>query len=149
MENAIEITSVPIIIAIVYAAMELYKGICGDKTNLMKFIPVIAAALGMVLGIIAFYAAPMIIAADNVLTAILIGGASGLAATGANQIVKQLTKKKTAVEPDAATDPDITEDSESTGEPEVTEEPDSTEENDVPKDDEADIANDEKTDVKK
>jgi len=49
---------------------------------------------GAVLGCAAFYLAPGIIIADNVLTALIIGGASGLTATGANQIFKQLAKGK-------------------------------------------------------
>ena len=45
------------------------------------------------LGLVAFYAVPSIIPATNVCVAILIGGASGLTATGTNQIIKQLGKK--------------------------------------------------------
>lgn len=60
----------------------------------IRLIPLWAALLGVVFGIVAFYAVPGIMPADNVLVAILIGGASGLAATGTNQIYKQLTKDK-------------------------------------------------------
>ena len=56
-------------------------------------VPAIAAGLGAVLGVVAFYAVPSIIPAANVVVAIVIGGASGLTATGANQIIKQLEKK--------------------------------------------------------
>ena len=93
MENLIEIISVPVIAAIVYGALAGYKILVDGKEKLIKIIPVIAGALGVVLGVIAFYAVPDIIAAENVLTAILVGGASGLAATGTNQIWKQFTKK--------------------------------------------------------
>lgn len=51
--------------------------------------------LGAGLGVIAFYAIPEIIAAENIFSAILIGAASGLAATGTHQIFKQLTKEET------------------------------------------------------
>ena len=44
------------------------------------------------LGIVCFYVLPSIISAPNVWIAILIGGASGLSATGCNQIFKQLKK---------------------------------------------------------
>lgn len=94
MDNLIQVASVPVITALVYGAMAGYKFIVSGKENLIRLIPVIAAALGVVLGIIAFYAAGEIMPADNVFTAILIGGASGLAATGGNQIFKQLTKDK-------------------------------------------------------
>ena len=45
-------------------------------------------------GVVAFYAVPQIIPAENVFVAIIIGGASGLTATGTNQAIKQLTKGK-------------------------------------------------------
>lgn len=93
MENLIEITSVPVIVAIVYAALALYKHFVKAE-KWVRLIPLWAALLGVVLGIVAFYAVPEIIPADNVLVAILVGGASGLAATGTNQIFKQLTKDK-------------------------------------------------------
>lgn len=86
-----EVISVPAITAIVYGAMALYKNFITEE-KWVRLIPVWAALLGIILGIIAFYAAPMIMPADNVLTAILIGMASGLAATGTNQIYKQLIK---------------------------------------------------------
>lgn len=93
MENLIEITSVPVIVAIVYAALALYKHFVKVE-KWVRLIPLWAALLGVVLGIVAFYAVPEIIPADNVLVAILVGGASGLAATGTNQIYKQFTKDK-------------------------------------------------------
>ncbi|MCM1532848.1 MAG: phage holin family protein, partial [Ruminococcus flavefaciens] len=63
-----------------------------ENETFKRFIPLIAAALGAVLGVIAFYALPSIIPADNVFVALLIGIASGLTATGTNQIIKQLGK---------------------------------------------------------
>ena len=47
----------------------------------------------MACGIICYFALPSIIPADNVVVAIVIGGASGLSATATNQIFKQLSKK--------------------------------------------------------
>ena len=94
MENLIQIAGVPIITAMVYAAMAGYKLIVNGKENLVRIIPIIAVVLGVVLGIIAFYAVTDIMPAETIFTAILIGGASGLAATGGNQIFKQLTKGK-------------------------------------------------------
>jgi hypothetical protein len=93
MENLIEIVSVPVITAVVYGAMELYKYAVNGKESLIRLIPVIGAILGAALGLVAFFAVPGIAAADNVFTAILTGGASGLAATGGNQIIKQLITK--------------------------------------------------------
>jgi len=93
MDNLIQIVSVPIIIALVYGALAGYKILVNGKENWIRIIPVIAGLLGVILGIVAFYAVPEIIAASNILTAMLIGGASGLAATGTNQIFKQLLPK--------------------------------------------------------
>jgi len=66
----------------------------GNNEKVLRFIPLIAATLGAVFGVIAFYAAPEIIPASNVLLALLIGGSSGLAATGTHQVFKQLHKDK-------------------------------------------------------
>lgn len=94
MENLIQIAGVPVITALVYGAMAGYKFIVSGKEKLVRIIPVIACGLGVVLGIIAFYGVKEVMPAENIFTAILIGGASGLAATGGNQIIKQLTKDK-------------------------------------------------------
>jgi hypothetical protein len=93
MENLLQIVSVPVITAVVYGAMELYKYTVNGKESFIRLIPVIGAILGATLGIVAFFVVPGIVAADNIFTAILTGGASGLAATGGNQIIKQLITK--------------------------------------------------------
>jgi len=100
MENLLQIVSVPVITGIVFAAAELYKRAVGDKESLIRLIPILGAVLGVALGVIAFYAAPDIIAADNLFTALLTGGASGLAATGGHQVIKQLLTKKDEKEED-------------------------------------------------
>lgn len=92
MENLTSIISVPVITAIVYAAMQLYKQAVNGNEKLIRLIPIMAAFLGVGLGIAAFYGVREMIPADNIFTAILIGGASGLAATGSNQVFKQLSK---------------------------------------------------------
>lgn len=57
-----------------------------------KWLPVICGFLGGCLGIIAMHVMPDFPGTD-ILTAIAIGIVSGLAATGAHQIGKQLTEK--------------------------------------------------------
>ncbi|MEG1882010.1 MAG: enolase [Clostridia bacterium] len=94
MENILEIVSVPAIATIVYWVINLVKYAVKSNEIFLRFIPLIAAVFGAVLGIVCFYALPSIIAADNFIMALLIGGASGLSATGANQIIKQLGKGK-------------------------------------------------------
>lgn len=89
----LEIVCVPVIVTIVFAIMELYKKfIAKDKEVLLRIIPIIAGVLGVVLGIVCYFCIPAIISATNIWTAILVGGASGLSATGCNQIFKQLKK---------------------------------------------------------
>lgn len=61
--------------------------------TLDRFIPVICGLLGAIMGIVAFITLPEYIGAVNWLCALAIGIISGLAATGANQVYKQLTKK--------------------------------------------------------
>lgn len=89
----LELISVPAIAAIVYWVINLIKYAVKGNETFKRFIPLIAAGLGAVLGVVAYYAVPSIIPAANVVVAIVIGGASGLTATGANQIIKQLEKK--------------------------------------------------------
>ena len=93
MEQYLNLISVPAIAAIVYWVINIIKHAVGENEKFKKFIPLIAAGLGVVCGIICYYAVPSIIPAPNIVVAILIGGASGLTATGTNQIIKQLGKK--------------------------------------------------------
>ena len=54
-----------------------------------KFIPVIVGVVGAVLGVVGMYTMAEFPAQD-ILNALAVGIASGLASTGVNQIVKQL-----------------------------------------------------------
>lgn len=92
MANILEIVSVPVIATAVYWVINLIKYVVKSNEIFMRLIPIIATILGAMLGIICYFALPDIIAADNWLMSILIGGASGLSATGVNQVIKQLTK---------------------------------------------------------
>lgn len=56
-----------------------------------KWLPTICGVLGGVLGVVGMYTMPDFPAGD-ILTAIAVGIVSGLAATGADQLGKQLTK---------------------------------------------------------
>lgn len=94
MEEYLNLISVPAIAAIVYWVINIIKQAVGEKESFKRFIPLIAAGLGVVCGIICYFAVPSIIPAENVFVAIVIGGASGLTATGTNQLLKQLGKKE-------------------------------------------------------
>ena len=87
MEN-IEIASIPAIVSIVYTAMQILKTASANE-RLNHFIPLFSVLLGAVLGGIAFYICPDIIMTNDVITSVIIGAASGWAATGAHQTGKQ------------------------------------------------------------
>lgn len=82
------IASVAAITVICFLAAQAIKA-----TNLdNKWLPVICGVLGGILGVVALYVMPDY-PANDILTAIAVGIVSGLAATGAHQIYKQLAEK--------------------------------------------------------
>ncbi len=94
MEQYIELISVPVIVSIVYAVIEVLKKAFNSNEKFLRVIPMISLVIGVVCGVVAYYAVPGYIEATNVFVAIVIGGASGLSATGTNQVIKQLIKPK-------------------------------------------------------
>jgi len=90
--NILEVASVPIIIVATYLLLELYKAIIGNSEKGKALIPTIAAILGIGFGVLLYFVAPEMKIADNVVNAIIVGMVSGLAATGSNQVIKQLQK---------------------------------------------------------
>lgn len=89
----LEIICVPAIVAVVFMLMEVYKKVIAKgREKYLSFIPIIAGVLGMVFGIVFFYAFPSVIGTSNLAYAIILGLFSGLSATGCNQIFKQLKK---------------------------------------------------------
>ena len=89
------INVVPSIVAIVYTILDITKTALGGNEKFKRFIPLTACLLGIIIGIISFYFVPGVFETNNLFIAIVIGAASGLSATGANQAVKQLTKQET------------------------------------------------------
>mgnify|MGYP002861810773 CR=1 FL=1 len=81
MESYLELVSVPAIAAVVYWVIAIIKYAVKENETFKRFIPLIAAGLGVILGVVAYYLVPGIIPADNVVVAIIVGGASGLTAT--------------------------------------------------------------------
>jgi len=90
----IEVVSVPVIATIVFWTINLIKYTVNNSEKFKRLIPIISAILGSILGCVAFYIAPSVIIADNVLLALIIGGASGLSATGTHQMIKQMSNKE-------------------------------------------------------
>lgn len=83
------IASVAAITVIAYLIGEVVKATGLDN----KWIPVICGVCGGALGVVGMTIMPEFPATDYI-TAVAVGIVSGLAATGANQIVKQLGKSE-------------------------------------------------------
>jgi phosphopyruvate hydratase len=59
-----------------------------------KFIPIICGFTGLILGIVAFITGMPEFPAKDMITAAAVGTVSGLAATGLNELAKQLNSDK-------------------------------------------------------
>lgn len=92
MEQSLQALSVPVITVIVYWIIALIKISVKGNENFCRFIPLIACALGAGCAIIAYFTVPEFLPTNNLVVAIVFGAASGLSATGTNQIFKQLGK---------------------------------------------------------
>lgn len=80
------IATVVAITVLVYVIGLLVKATKMDN----KWIPVICGLSGILLGILALYIGVPDFPATDPMTAAAVGGASGLAATGLDQVVKQM-----------------------------------------------------------
>lgn len=83
------IASVAAITVIAYLVGEVIKATGLDN----KWIPVVCGVVGGVLGVVGMFIMPEFPGTDYI-TAVAVGIVSGLAATGINQAVKQLTQDK-------------------------------------------------------
>lgn len=92
----LDFASVPLITLIVYWCVELVKQLTNNNENFKRFIPIFSTLLGILIAVLIYFAFPSLKIAENILYAIGVGGVSGLAATGSNQIFKQLYKYREA-----------------------------------------------------
>lgn len=83
----LDLASVAAITVICFLAAQAIKATKLDN----KWLPVICGVLGGILGVVGLYVMPDF-PADDILTAIAVGIVSGLAATGAHQVYKQLSQ---------------------------------------------------------
>lgn len=83
------IATVVAITVIVYIIGMAIKATALDN----KWIPVICGVAGVILGVVALATGMPDFPANDYLTAAAVGGASGLAATGVNQAIKQLKEQ--------------------------------------------------------
>lgn len=88
MENVFGLPTCVVVVALVYLVGIAVKNIEAIDD---KWIPVICGVVGAPLGVLAWRVVPDFPASDY-LTAIAVGIVSGLAATGVNQVFKQLKK---------------------------------------------------------
>ena len=103
-----EIICVPAIVAIVYGLIEIYKALTKNKDEkYLKIIPLVAGALGAILGVGFYFILPAIVIADSWWVALIVGACSGLSAVGSNQIFKQI--KKLGIEVKEAEQKDVDE----------------------------------------
>lgn len=88
----LDIITVPAITTLVYWVINFIKVMANKKESVMKLLPAIATFVGAVLGVIVYFIVPELVIAQNIVYAVIVGGASGLAATGTNQMIKQMTQ---------------------------------------------------------
>lgn len=75
---------------ILYIMSEILKRtVFKNDTNMRALIPYICAIFGAIGAVIIYVVDPTVIDVNNILDAVVVGAASGLVATGANQIYKQ------------------------------------------------------------
>lgn len=87
------IATLPVIVVAVYGIVAFLKNFTfkGSET-FKKYIPIIAMALGGLIGIITYFVSPEFMPVANWYSSMLMGCASGLSAVGINQITKQIKK---------------------------------------------------------
>ena len=80
-----ELIGIPAIVVISYMITETFKMVINKK-----YLPIVAGISGGVLGVISFVLQIDIMPATDIVSALAIGIISGLAATGSNQVLKQM-----------------------------------------------------------
>lgn len=83
--SGVEVATVPVLVIICFGVGQIIKPCNLDN----KWIPAIMVPVGAILGFLAFHVMPDFPASDPI-SAVGVGVASGLAATGVHQIYKQL-----------------------------------------------------------
>lgn len=79
------------ITVIVYTIIEILKYFTKNNEKFKAVIPIIAGVLGAAIATTVYFLSPTLMGFQSLFDAIIIGLVSGLAATGTNQIFKQLT----------------------------------------------------------
>jgi hypothetical protein len=82
-----DLIGIPAIVVISYMITETFKMFINKK-----YLPIVAGISGGMLGVLSFVLQIDIMPATDIVSALAIGIISGLAATGSNQIIKQIKK---------------------------------------------------------
>ena len=81
---------IPSITVICYLLAETFKIVILKKKTRYKYVPIIVGSIGGVLGLVMNLLNPF----TDIFNSIMIGIISGLASTGANQVIKQIKEKE-------------------------------------------------------
>lgn len=90
--NTIEFCTIPAIAAVCYGIVEVIKRVFPDNGRLKNAYPLLASLIGAALGAVLYLAEPQVIFTDSLLSSVLAGAASGLSATGGNELITRLQK---------------------------------------------------------
>ena len=83
------------VVIICYVIGEIYKSLVNFKKEKYKYIPVIVMVCGGLIGLICYLVDKSILMnANNVIDAIVIGISSGSVSVSSNQVIKQFIKKE-------------------------------------------------------
>lgn len=82
-------STIPIIVVICYIAITAIKSTRIDS----RWYPLISCGIGVFIGVAMYFVLPQFLGATSMTVAIVSGAVSGLAATGSNQVLKQLMKE--------------------------------------------------------
>ena len=88
-----EIYSIPAVAALCFGFVELLKHALHNDRKVKNAYPLISTILGTVLGVIVYLVEPSFMATDSLLSSALVGMASGLSATGSNEIIQRIKHK--------------------------------------------------------
>lgn len=89
-----EVCSIPVIALLCYGFIEGLKRATQNDQKLKNTYPLISALLGTILGVLAFLTEPDLMVTDSVFSSALAGMASGLSATGSNEILQRMKKRQ-------------------------------------------------------
>lgn len=87
-----EVFITPSLVVLFYIFAEIAKKTFLKTDEKRKLIPVICASIGVVVGILLFFFSPETLGVSGLLDSIATCAVSALAATGCNQLYKQISK---------------------------------------------------------